>query len=272
MGRDMESLDRGSCVCLARLIRDNIDVLSRESCSRYRQDYPHSANTRLDDGRSQQWARSVFLSMADQLEGGQADADEYLGLRGDIVLQNEEIAYPIEAFVEESLYEARIVADLVWRSFLDDAAAASRLLEVLEGFTQARICANMDAFAARVSRPRVIADTWQLGRRWVGETAQGSPGEPACMERAATAAAPAPMPNSGDREVHGPLWAGFELPGILTPRERDVAGLVAQGMSNSEVAVRLCLRESTVRNTLTRVYAKLGVASRSELIVLVRRA
>jgi DNA-binding CsgD family transcriptional regulator len=51
----------------------------------------------------------------------------------------------------------------------------------------------------------------------------------------------------------------------LTPAERRVADLVAEGRTNREVAARLFLGETTVARHLTHVYAKLGVRSRTEL-------
>ena len=54
-------------------------------------------------------------------------------------------------------------------------------------------------------------------------------------------------------------------PGELTERERDIAELVANGRTNKEIAVTLFLSEKTVRNALTRIYAKLGVRSRTQL-------
>lgn len=53
----------------------------------------------------------------------------------------------------------------------------------------------------------------------------------------------------------------------LTPQEEAVTHLVAQGMSNREVAAELFLSSKTVQYHLTRVYAKLGVRSRTELAV-----
>ncbi len=53
--------------------------------------------------------------------------------------------------------------------------------------------------------------------------------------------------------------------GDLTDRERTIAALVAEGRSNKQVAAELYLSEGTIENTLTRVYAKLGVRSRSQL-------
>ncbi len=57
----------------------------------------------------------------------------------------------------------------------------------------------------------------------------------------------------------------------LTPAERRVAALVAEGRTNREVAAALFLGERTVETHLTHVYAKLGVRSRAELVRTYRR-
>ena len=53
----------------------------------------------------------------------------------------------------------------------------------------------------------------------------------------------------------------------LTPRERDVVRLVADGMRNQEIALQLHLTEHTVRNYLLRIFDKLGISSRVELVL-----
>lgn len=53
----------------------------------------------------------------------------------------------------------------------------------------------------------------------------------------------------------------------LTPRERAVAELVVQGMRNREVASALGITEGTVKLHLYKVYEKLGVSSRTELVI-----
>jgi DNA-binding NarL/FixJ family response regulator len=53
----------------------------------------------------------------------------------------------------------------------------------------------------------------------------------------------------------------------LTPRERDIVTLVAEGLRNEEVGRRLGITEKTVRNHLTAVFQKLGVSGRLELVV-----
>ena len=57
----------------------------------------------------------------------------------------------------------------------------------------------------------------------------------------------------------------------LTPREHEVLERMAQGWSNSAVAASLGLSSKTVSNHISALFTKLGVASRSEAIVLARR-
>lgn len=53
----------------------------------------------------------------------------------------------------------------------------------------------------------------------------------------------------------------------LTPREREIASLAAQGLSSNEIAARLFLSPRTVNNHLQSTYAKLGIRGRHELRV-----
>ena len=48
----------------------------------------------------------------------------------------------------------------------------------------------------------------------------------------------------------------------LSPRETEILGLVARGLSNREIASRLVLSEKTVRNHVERTYAKIGATNR----------
>ena len=54
-----------------------------------------------------------------------------------------------------------------------------------------------------------------------------------------------------------------EHPAGLTPREVEVLGLVAEGLTNPQVAQRLFLSPRTVQRHLNSVYRKLGVSSRT---------
>ena len=51
----------------------------------------------------------------------------------------------------------------------------------------------------------------------------------------------------------------------LTPREREIAGLLTRGASNEEIAQALWISRHTVKDHVKAVYAKLKVAGRAEL-------
>lgn len=83
---------------------------------------------------------------------------------------------------------------------------------------------------------------------------------------------------------HEPAWArfceavleflGLEARGAADPafaalsrREREVLGLIAEGLGNSEIAERLAISEKTVRNHVSNLFDKLGVWTRAQAIV-----
>jgi NarL family two-component system response regulator LiaR len=57
----------------------------------------------------------------------------------------------------------------------------------------------------------------------------------------------------------------------LTGRERQVLTLIAEGLSNGQIAVQLELSPSTVKNHISRIFSKLGVATRTEAATLALR-
>jgi DNA-binding CsgD family transcriptional regulator len=56
----------------------------------------------------------------------------------------------------------------------------------------------------------------------------------------------------------------------LTPAEREVVRLVVDGLTNPQIAARLFVSRATVKTHLSHVYAKLGVANRTELAAVAK--
>lgn len=63
-------------------------------------------------------------------------------------------------------------------------------------------------------------------------------------------------------------WQNEPLPEEpLTPRQHEVLQLIAAGLSNREIASRLHLSEGTVKNTVSEIYARLGVRDRVQAVL-----
>jgi two-component system nitrate/nitrite response regulator NarL len=56
---------------------------------------------------------------------------------------------------------------------------------------------------------------------------------------------------------------------LLSKREAQVVALVAEGLPNKEISLKLGISEHTVSNYLLRVYNKLGISTRVELVLYV---
>ncbi len=57
--------------------------------------------------------------------------------------------------------------------------------------------------------------------------------------------------------------------GVLTKREKEVVGLVVEGLNNDDIATQLKLSRHTIKNYLFRIFDKLGISNRVELVLYV---
>jgi DNA-binding NarL/FixJ family response regulator len=73
------------------------------------------------------------------------------------------------------------------------------------------------------------------------------------------------------RLVQRSLPAALTVPTLLTKREFEVLGLLAEGLAQREIAQRLAIREKTVGSHIERILSKLGVRSRAQAVALAFR-
>jgi DNA-binding NarL/FixJ family response regulator len=164
---------------------------------------------------------------------------------------------------------ARATAAEVMLARGDASAAAAAAIEAAELLDR---CGQSSSAA----RARVAA-----GRAWV---AAGEPEHAvSCLEGARATFLEAGAPRLADeaarelrrlgRRVARPGGRATTTDGLggLSDREREVAGLVAAGRTNGEIATALHLSEKTVANHLTRIFGKLGISSRAALAAAVGR-
>ena len=65
----------------------------------------------------------------------------------------------------------------------------------------------------------------------------------------------------------GPEPPAAELPDDLTPREAEVLALIAEGLTNGEIAERLVVSAATVKSHVNHIFAKIGARDRAQAVV-----
>lgn len=188
-------------------------------------------------------------------DGLLAEAVRYLGIGADEYasdLAHEAVLLGADpAAAEEVLAAARVDGDLAPLRL-----AHVRARRADDGDALAAVAESFGALGAGAPAAVAYADAAAAAR-----AAGGARRARELEHRAAALVAGAGDPTSGPAPA-GPADGAWVL---LTERERDVAALVARGLTSKAVAAELHLSPRTVDNTLQRIYAKLGLANRREL-------
>jgi DNA-binding CsgD family transcriptional regulator len=82
---------------------------------------------------------------------------------------------------------------------------------------------------------------------------------------------PAPVPPPREDPPFSASAESIERLG-LTPRELEILGLIADGLSTREIAERLFVSENTVKTHSSRLFAKLGARRRTQAVQIAREA
>jgi DNA-binding CsgD family transcriptional regulator len=138
-----------------------------------------------------------------------------------------------------------------------DPATGRDLLEVALDHLAASAPGAVETAQARLDLARLCAD--EAVEHAVAEAKAALVGFEAAGAAHAADAAAAVLRELGDRSRVGPKRVG-----TLTRREQDVLRLVAQGLTNAEIAERLFISPKTAGNHVSHILAKLGLRSRVE--------
>jgi DNA-binding NarL/FixJ family response regulator len=200
-----------------------------------------------DDQRVVREGLGTLLGLLDGIElvGTAADGEEALALAAahdpDVVLMD--LRMPrldgIEAIRRLTERGAR-PATIALTTYADDASVLGALRAGARGYLTKDAGAEeiRDAVLA-VSRGDVALDP-AAQRQVVAALSVPAP----------AAAAPAP-----------------ELPDELTPREAEVLALIAEGLTNTEIAERLVVSAATVKSHVNHIFAKIGARDRAQAVV-----
>ena len=204
----------------------------------------------VDDQKLMREGLRVLLEMEPDLEvvgeagDGEAALAAYAEQQPDVVLMD--VRMPgmdgVEATrrLRERWPEARVI---ILTTFDDDEYVFEGLRAGALGYLLKDVSGHELAEAVRtVARGGALIEP-SVARKVVAEFARLAP--------------PARAPDAG-------------LPEPLTEREQEVLRLLAQGLSNREIAQRLFLAEGTVKNYVTRILGKLGARDRTQAALRAR--
>jgi DNA-binding NarL/FixJ family response regulator len=194
-----------------------------------------------DDQRVVREGLAMVLGLLDGIElvGVAADGEEALDLAAkhnpDVVLMD--LRMPRMDGIEAiKRLAARGTAAIALTTYADDASVLGALRAGARGYL------TKDAGAEEI-------------RAAVEAVARGEAALDPAIQHHVLAAVSSPQPLTP------------ELPDELTPREAEVLRLIAEGLTNAEIAARLVVSAATVKSHVNHIFAKIGARDRAQAVV-----
>ena len=224
---------------LVAFLRDNTEELVRLLRARYRSEYPHSVPHGISEDDVFKWIASILESIARGVEQGKPALTLGQMRTGDMVVHRQKLAGPVFTLTENFLFFGETLASVVMQRYINDVELADAMVDCLEACIRTTIIEANREFVCCLKKPGTLVDEWKRGQ----------------MDFSVRSGGDLPETDSTQTDAY------------LTRREQEIVDLILQGRSNGEIAAALGLRLSTVKNAVSRILAKYGVASRTELTV-----
>ncbi len=190
------------------------------------------------------------------------------------------VAAPVQARLERALLRATpgvivlVSADLVVEHAAPDASASNPSApRARAGGALLDLVHPEDRLLVVESIEQARADAQSLRVRWATPDGGWVTCDARCHDLLDDPTVAAYLVVLAPLATGDPLVVAFgELAARLTPREREVVGMVADGYRVSTIARELGLAASTVRNHLSAIFQKLGVGNQGQLVERLARA